>query len=307
MMKWERLGRVFLANGQRPWLTSHGSVPTPEWIADDLFRIYFTPRDQHGRSVVASLIVDIKEPTRVLEISAAPHLLPGALGAFDDSGAMFSWIVRHCGRRWLYYIGWTLGVATPWRTAIGLAYADGAAAEPTFERHSAGPILDRSTADPYFVTNPFVMNDDGIWKMWYLSGLGWVDTGTARLPRYNVRYAESSDGIKWNASGHVCVEHEHPGEVAIGRPFVLKEDGLYKMFYSFRGDDFGYRMGYAESADGLGWRRHDDATTFSNPAMDWDNRGTAYPTIFDHKGQRYMLYCGNNYSKDGFGIAALAT
>jgi hypothetical protein len=31
----------------------------------------------------------------------------------------------------------------------------------------------------------------------------------------------------------------------------------------------------------------------------------AYPTVFDHEGQHYMLYCGNNYSKGGFGIAAL--
>jgi hypothetical protein len=306
-MKWQRLGRVFEASGQRPWIVSHGSVPTPELIDGSLYRIYFTPRDQKGRSVIAYLVIDINEPTRVLDLSEEPALAPGEPGAFDDSGAMFSWIVRHEGRRWLYYIGWNLGVETPWRTSIGLAYADAKAEHPRFERHSAGPILDRSTMDPFFVTNPFVMKEQNVWRMWYLSGIRWDGDAGRRVPRYNVRYAESSDGMSWRPTGRVCVDHAHPGEVAIGRPFVLKEDGLYKMFYSFRGDTFGYRMGYAESPDGLNWTRRDERTQFEGPAQSWDDQGTAYPTIFDHNGQRYMLYCGNWYSKAGFGIAALVS
>jgi hypothetical protein len=30
-----------------------------------------------------------------------------------------------------------------------------------------------------------------------------------------------------------------------------------------------------------------------------------YPFVFDHKGQRYMLYNGNDYGKTGFGLAIL--
>ena len=30
-----------------------------------------------------------------------------------------------------------------------------------------------------------------------------------------------------------------------------------------------------------------------------------YPFIFDHGGERYMLYNGNDYGKTGFGIAQL--
>ena len=304
-MKWERLGRVFVSAGQRDWMVSHASVPTPERIDGNLYRIYFTPRDSRGRSHIGSLIIDITNPTKVLELCEQPCLAPGLPGAFDDSGAMFSWIVHHEGTRWLYYIGWNLGVETPWRTAIGLARADASDPSPRFERHSIGPILDRSTADPYFVTNPFVLNESGRWRMWYLSGICWETSGTARLPRYNVRYAESNDGVQWRATGHICVDHIHPGEVAIGRPFVLYEDGTYKMFYSYRGDTFGYRLGYAESADGLMWTRQDESMSLTGRAENWDSQGTAYPTVFDHQGQRYMLYCGNQYSKAGFGIAAL--
>ena len=30
-----------------------------------------------------------------------------------------------------------------------------------------------------------------------------------------------------------------------------------------------------------------------------------YPFVFDHKGQRFMLYNGNGYGKTGFGMAVL--
>jgi hypothetical protein len=287
-------------------MASHASVPTPELIKGDLYRIYFSPRDRQNRSHIGYLVIDIKEPTRVIEIAEEPNLAPGALGAFDDSGAMFSWIVHHEGQRWLYYIGWSLGVDTPWRTAIGLAHANAEDDHPHFVRYSAGPIIDRSTADPFFVTNPFVLREGERWRMWYLSGLGWQESNNIKLPRYNVRYAESRDGIRWQVTGHVCVSHAYPGEVAIGRPFVLHEDGIYKMFYSYRGDSFGYRMGYAESLDGLNWTRQDAQAGLDGPGEEWDSQGKAYPTIFDHNGQRYMLYCGNNFSKGGFGIAALS-
>lgn len=285
-------------------MMSHASVPTPEHIDGDMFRIYFTPRDGAGRSHIGWLIVDLREPTRVLDIGEEPSLAPGTLGAFDDAGAMFSWIVRHGGRRWLYYIGWNVGGRTPWRTAIGLAFADASDPLARFERHSMGPILDRSTDNPFFVTNPCVRIEGERWRMWYLSGIGWAESVNGPLPRYNVRHAESADGLTWTTSPDACLDHAHPGEVAIGRPCVLFEEQRYKMFYSYRGDAFGYRMGYAESPDGLRWHRLDDSIHFSAPGEEWDT-AMAYPTVFDHRGRRYMLYCGNGYSKAGFGIAVL--
>ncbi|MBB5866436.1 hypothetical protein [Xanthomonas sp. 3058] len=30
-----------------------------------------------------------------------------------------------------------------------------------------------------------------------------------------------------------------------------------------------------------------------------------YPFVFDHAGQRYMLYNGNDYGRSGFGLAVL--
>ena len=37
----------------------------------------------------------------------------------------------------------------------------------------------------------------------------------------------------------------------------------------------------------------------------WDSEMICYPFVFDHKGERYMLYNGNDYGKTGFGLAIL--
>jgi hypothetical protein len=286
-------------------MVSHAAVPTPEHIRADLFRIYFSPRDEKGRSNISYLTIDINEPGRVLDICERPALAPGPIGAFDDSGAMFSCMVRERGRRWLYYIGWNVGTVTPWRTAIGLAHCEEQSEALVFQRHSEGPIIALSRGDRYFVTTPCVILADGLWRMWYASGLPWQFASPRALSSYHLCYAESQDGIDWKPTGWVCLSHGHEGEVAISRLSVLRDDGVYKMWYSYRGNAFGYRIGYAESPDGLVWTRLDHLAGLAHSASGWDSEGTAYPSVFDHGGRRYMLYCGNGYSNAGFGIAVL--
>ena len=73
------------------------------------------------------------------------------------------------------------------------------------------------------------------------------------------------------------------------------------MWYSFRGA--AYRIGYAESADGLAWERKDEQVGISVSDDGWDSMSVEYPCVFDHKGQRFMLYNGNRYGLTGFGLA----
>lgn len=303
-MKWIKLGRIFTSEKQRSWMVSHASIPTPELIGGDTFRIYFSPRDGQNRSHIGYVVIDLLRPHEVLEISPIASLAPGALGAFDDSGAMFSWLLHRNGERILYYIGWTLGVTVPWRTAIGLASCK-LSGPPMFERRFTGPVLGRSMHDPFFAAGPCVLVEGAIWRMWYLSGTGWTQDSTVPRPRYNIRYAESADGIHWQPTGRVCIDHKYPGEVAIARPYVIKDVETYKMWFSYRADHAGYNIGYAESPDGLAWERLDNQTGLEHSVSGWDSEMTAYPAVFDHKGDRYMLYCGNGYGKAGFGLAVL--
>ncbi len=75
------------------------------------------------------------------------------------------------------------------------------------------------------------------------------------------------------------------------------------MWYSFRG--LRYRIGYAESLDGLQWERLDHLAGIDISESGWDSQSVEYPYVFEHRGQKFMLYNGNGYGATGFGIAVL--
>lgn len=43
-------------------------------------------------------------------------------GAFDDSGATGCWLVSANSRKYLYDIGWNLGLTVPFRNAVGAIF-----------------------------------------------------------------------------------------------------------------------------------------------------------------------------------------
>jgi hypothetical protein len=141
--------------------------------------------------------------------------------------------------------------------------------------------------------------------MWYVSNLGWTDDADGQ-PQYRVhiKYAESDDGIHWKRTGRVCVDFAHAGEYAISRPCVLRDPDCYRMWYSVRGE--AYRIGYAESGDGLTWRRLDAAAGIDVSSKGWDSEMVEYACVFDHGGRRHMLYNGNGYGATGIGHAVAA-
>jgi predicted GH43/DUF377 family glycosyl hydrolase len=298
-MKWNKLGRVFETDSNHPWMLSHAANPVAEHLHDDLFRLYFSCRDAESRSHIGFAEVDLKPPFKVLSIAEEPLLAPGEVGTFDDSGVSLSCIKQINGTKYLYYLGWNLGVTVPWRNSIGLAIYDPTTA--TFQRFSKAPLLDRHHVDPYSISYPFVMEDEGIYRMWYGSNLKWgkEQKDMAHL----IKYAESDDAIHWKREGIIALGFKNDREYAMSRPCVIKEDGHYRMWYSYRGES--YRIGYAESEDGIHWVRKDEGVGIDVSDSGWDSEMVEYPFVFDHKGKRYMFYNGNDYGKTGIGLAVL--
>lgn len=301
-MRWRKLGRVFGGEGQFPWMTSHASVPFAELIEGDFYRIYFTSRDAQNRSHIGWLELDINRPDRVLRLAHKPLLAPGAAGRFDDRGSMMSWSIREAGQHYLYYIGWNTPATTPFHVSIGLAIGRDTIRDPAVTPQPK-PILDRNVSDPYFCSNPCVLFENGRWRMWYLSGLGWEHLASGPSASYDIRYAESADGIHWQPSGRTAVGLDGKAEFAIARPCVLREEQGYVMWYCVRLRDRPYRLGLARSVDGLAWERHDGDAGLEPAAEGWDSDMIAYPHVFGHGSDRYMLYCGNGFGKTGFGLA----
>jgi hypothetical protein len=297
--KWIKKGLLFAPRGDSDWLHSHAALPVVDQI-DGGYRVYFSSRDERSRARVGFFETgpNLDEVTRVSE---RPVIDLGPLGAFDDSGVTTSWIVNHDNKKYQYYSGWSLGVSVPFYFFVGLAISEDGGA--TYQRVSPSPILERNEIDPYLTASPCVLVEDGRWRMWYVSGTSWEIKDERPHHRYHIKYAESSDGIRWKRDGIVCIDYESEQEYAISRPCVLKEGNLYRMWYASRGNS--YRIGYAESTDGLSWTRKDEESGIDVSATGWDSDMVAYPYVFEHEGDYYMLYNGNDYGKTGIGLAVL--
>jgi hypothetical protein len=175
-------------------------------------------------------------------------------------------------------------------------------------KKSRGPaVLFSNETDPYSTFAPYILRDDGKWKIWYVSLIKWTEEDGKLKHYYNIRYAESEDGINFKREGIVCIDFKNEFEYAIARPFVLKEKGIYKMWYSYReGKEINtYRIGYAESEDGKKWIRLDEKINLDLSESGWDSEMIEYSYLYDFKGKRFMLYNGNSYGKTGLGLAVL--
>ncbi len=309
-MRWIKKGLIFTSENQYEWMAHHACVPIPDKVNDEVLRIYFGPRDRQGRTRTAFIEVEADNPSNVLYVHDRPVLDLGKLGTFDDSGAMPSCIVNHDGKKYLFYIGWNLGVTVSYRNSIGLAVSEDGGL--SFNRVFEGPVVDRTPVEPYFCASPFAMVDDnGKWKLWYASSTGWVVVHEKAEPLYQIKYAESDDGRYWTRNNTTCIEYTFEGE-ANARPTVIKENGLYRMWYCFRGSidyrtnkEESYRLGYAESHDGIKWTRKDEEVGIERSAEGWDSMMMEYPYVYEHRGRKYMLYNGNGFGVTGFGYAVL--
>ncbi|MDO9005995.1 MAG: hypothetical protein Q7V20_21330 [Aquabacterium sp.] len=298
-MGWVKKGLIFKPDGQHDWVKTHAMLPVADHLGGDLYRIYFSGRDEQNRSLTGYVEIDITNPQDILKISSEPVLGLGSLGAFDDNGVSPTWMVNHQGSKYLYYFGWNKGSLVRAAEVSGLAISKDAGA--TFQRFSRAPVIDRTDAEPYqILVISCILIEGNLWRMWYDSADEWQ---TPELPRYNVKYAESADGINWVRKGIVSVNYKCRDESRVSRASVIKEDGIYKMWHCYAMNSGGYRMGYAESTDGYQFERKDDGLTIQVSPSGWDSEMVCYPHVFKHRGQKMMLYCGNGYGRTGFGLA----
>lgn len=300
-MKWVKKGQIFSPAGQHEWVKTHAMLPIADQIGDDTYRIYFSGRDPSNRSLTGYVEVDITNPEKILKLSPEPVLGLGELGAFDDNGVSPTWLVNHGREKYLYYFGWNKGSSVRAAEVSGLAISkDGG---NTFQRHSRAPVIDRTDAEPFqILVISCILIEGNTWRMWYDSADKWQ---SPELPRYNIKYAESTDGINWVRQGVVSVGYESDDESRVSRASVVREDGIYKMWFCSAVGSGGYRMGYAESGDGVRFERIKGRGGLDLSPSGWDSEMVCYPHVFTHKGQKIMLYCGNGYGRTGFGYAVM--
>lgn len=306
--KWQKCGPIFNVNENSAWMHSHASFPKA-LVYPDKIRIYFTTRDKDQRGRVSFFDADINDPTKILHVADKPALEGGEPGMFDDCGVTPSSMLWVDDKAYMYYHGWNALQLTPHRLTTGLAISqDGT----HFKKFSNAPLFERTHKEPIFSNNPCVYKDGDKWHMWYLNLEKWLPINGRLEGLFTLYYAHSDNGIDWHRDGVVAIPRTYEKE-CISNATVLKENGVFKMWYSYRGldnfrsdKDTAYRIGFATSLDAINWTRHDDVVDLGEDnKADWEHVMQAFPTVVAVKDKYYMFYNGNGFGKTGIGLAVL--
>jgi hypothetical protein len=297
MQRWRRLGVLATSHGP----LTRASLPTPWRLSEKRLRLYYGAIDADTISRIFYVEIDLERPTKAIAASSRASLDIGEGGHFDDNGVLPSAVVESAGEIALYYVGFQKHTRIPYTMLTGLAVSsDGGL---SFRRAQTTPVLERSPGEPFFRTAAFVRPAATGRQAWYIGGGGWVRDGDRLLPTYDLRTASSADGRAWPGEGEICLAHEGE-EIGFGRPFVLRDNDRYRMWYSIRRRS-GYRLGYAESADGRRWQRLDGLLDLGPALAGFDDEMMCYPAVVRRGEDLLLFYNGNGYGRTGIGVAVL--
>lgn len=296
-MSWEKLGQVFEMYEIHPMLRTHASNPLAVHLTDDVYRVYFSGRDVENKSSVGFADVDIIQ-LRTINVCTKPIIQYGNEGSFCSHGISIGNIYQQSNKSYILFMGWSITNNEHWRGDVGrIELLD----KDTMTMNPEDAFLGIDSEDKISLSYPFVMHHQGVFKMWYGSTITWHAENEEMI--HVIKYATSADGEKWNRKG-IAVPYELGVAQAFSRPIVLINENGYHMWYSYRsGDGTKYRIGYSHSNDGVKWERNHDKVGIDVSETGWDSEMICYPFVFEHKGERYMLYNGNSYGQSGFGLA----
>jgi hypothetical protein len=283
----------------------HSQVPVVD-VYDNFYRIYYSTRVD-GKSTPMFVDVDINNPSNIINESTNPILTLGRPGTFDWAGVMPTDIVTFDNKKYLYYIGWSLRQDVPYHNNLGLAISEDCG--QTWKKFSEGPVFHASHKEPGYIGTVEILIENGVWRMWYLSCLNWIEHDSIMEPTYDIKYAESSDGINWNPMGITCIPL-HGDEGGISSCRIIKKENKYIMWYSirdkinYRNDTkHSYRIKYAESHDGIAWTKNTKIDLDISKNFIWDSEMVCYPFIIQKNNKLIMFYNGNGFGKTGIGYA----
>ena len=304
-MLWKKCGLIWSPEAGSDKFHRYGILPVPIYIKEhNIVRVFFGSADKNIHSKIYSLDLNPDNLNEVIRPPGKIKLDIGKPGTFDDSGVVPSYVIRIKDNLILYTVGFQRAEKVPYILFAGIAVSNDFG--ETFRRPHESPILPRNNFRPTSQGAPSVLYLNGKYKMWHWFSTKWIKINGKYFLDYKIGYAESKDGLNWKMKNITCLEPDNAkGEFALARPYVLYENEMFKMWYSKRLIGKGYRIGYAESIDGINWIRKDDLTGIDVSKDGWDSEMVCYPAILDLENKRYLFYNGNNNGATGFGYAEL--
>ena len=294
---WVKQGNIFNEH--------HSQVPVVDEY-DTFYRVYYSTRIE-GKSNPMFIDVDKNDTSKIINKSKSPILKLGNKGSFDWAGIMPTEIITLNNIKYLYYIGWSLRVDVPYHNSLGLAISKDNG--NTWEKFSNGPVLSTSYLEPGYIGTVSILIENNIWRMWYLSCLNWIESEIGIEPMYDIKYAESNDGIDWVPRQITCIPLDN-NEGGISAQRVLKINNEYHMWYSIRNKlDYrsnikhSYRIKKSISNDGIDWIKFNNIELDIDVNNNWENTMVCYPYILNKNNKLIMFYNGNGFGKTGIGLA----
>lgn len=246
-----------------------------------------TAEDGSASRIFRATSTDGKVWTRVATPNTA--VLTPTPGTFDEHGVAAPHVVYDAADPATPYRMWYAGRGAVFG-AIGYATSlDGI----TWTKR-AGPVVDHGiggSADSFAASDPSVIRDGGVWKMWYTGD----DSNWKRIA-----YATSTDGVTWSKGGSVLAP-EDPGVNAnlsegAFAPTVYKTGSTYVMLFGGRkltSGTYATKILSATSADGVTWGGLGVALNPSGTANTFDFANLEAPFVLDDGvpgAERYKLY-----------------
>ena len=343
---WIKRGVILSPGFAGPQSSKLVSSPSVIRLSNGRLRMYFWAADGvppwHGTHVILAAEADPANPFVWHLVSDQPMLGPDPSGNVRNRGVGFPFVLPRKDGPWLMYYGtwgtWAQTEALSNRT--GLAASDDGGLTWRVVRETVLPLGAPGSYDAGLTGSVDVLRESaGRYLMWYTAGERYVRFGARNRGIVHVGAAQSSDGINWTKAPRPAIaarlESVDPYEAVVSKPYVLKINGVYHMWFcvyamapgakpsaagpEYRGEqdqdrskweritqaERGYHIEYARSVDGVNWQRQADQPVMSLTPGGFDSRNQSYPAVIDMGSQLWMFYVGDEFGSTGIGLATL--
>lgn len=319
MVGWERHAEnPVLPPSGKPGAFDERRAMNP-WVIrlGDEYHLYYSGGDATGRQRIGVAVAPVSDPSPSKWVRRGPLFETGPAGAFDHRWCVLPHVVQVAPDRWhLYFTGNSgQGKGLSAFPGIGLAVStDG----KNWTKHPDNPVLARTgrdgDPDAQGIAGGSVLQvklPDGRseWRFYY-TGCPTLGETLHLNQQKNVCLAVSDDAVKWTKRGVLMLklpERDYVDVAAAGPVVHQNADGTFRMWYSAIGTRWGYySICYAESDDGLTWRRgtrHGDDLQLAPQGTGWEKQMVEYPTVIPEGDRLRLFYCGNGYGGTGIGTA----
>lgn len=296
----QKKGHIYTASGDDRF----GFMTPHAMLIGGKIRIWGGVRDNKGVSRIEYIDVEKDNPHNILKTGGV-SLDIGKPGCFDDNGVILGDILPMGDSLYLYYVGFQHAEKVKFLAFSGLAVSrDGG---EHFERYGEVPVMDRTDRGRFGRCIHTVLNEAGIFKIYYAIINDWKTINGKQYPIYDIWYTESKDGISIPAKDECLCITTNDDEYRIGRPKVYKTENGYEMLYTRDFISKDYVIGYAVSDDGIHWTRDDenDLMQLRKSSYGWDSEMACYPVKLDCFDKTYFFYNGNGMGATGIGYSEM--